>query len=117
MVSAEREERTGLAPAAITLAGVTEFSILASTISGRQSSIGLSRVPQSSLRSSNNSKRRHRKRYTGLTNGDRWLIAHDPSTGRVFVRHEPNVPSVSQLADIELGVPLCSWHWARKART
>src|SRR5262245_59896015 len=26
-------------------------------------------------------------------NADRWLLAHDPSTGRVFVRHEPNLPS------------------------
>jgi hypothetical protein len=26
-------------------------------------------------------------------NGDRWLLARDPDTGRVFVRHEPNLPS------------------------
>jgi hypothetical protein len=36
-------------------------------------------------------------------NGDRWLLAHDPGTGRVFVRHEPNLPSGGQVADIELG--------------
>ena len=35
-------------------------------------------------------------------NGDRWLLAHEP-TGRVFVRHEPNLPSGGQVADIELG--------------
>jgi hypothetical protein len=23
------------------------------------------------------------------SNGDRWLLARDPETGRVFVRHEP----------------------------
>jgi hypothetical protein len=26
-------------------------------------------------------------------NGDRWLLARNPETGRVFVRHEPNLPS------------------------
>jgi hypothetical protein len=25
-------------------------------------------------------------------NGDRWLLAHDSDTGRVFIRHEPNLP-------------------------
>jgi hypothetical protein len=36
-------------------------------------------------------------------NGDRWLLARDPGTGRVFVRHEPNLPSGGQVADIEIG--------------
>ena len=36
-------------------------------------------------------------------NGDRWLLAHDPDSGRVFVRHEPNLPSGGQVADIEIG--------------
>jgi len=31
------------------------------------------------------------------------LLAHDPSTGRVFVRHEPNLLSGGQVADIEIG--------------
>ncbi len=35
--------------------------------------------------------------------GDRWLLARDPDTGRVFVRHEPNLPSGGQVADIEIG--------------
>ena len=34
------------------------------------------------------------------SNGDRWLLARDPETGRVFVRHEPNLPSGGQVADI-----------------
>jgi len=34
--------------------------------------------------------------------GDRWLLARDPDTGRVFVRHEPNLPSGGQVADIEI---------------
>ena len=36
-------------------------------------------------------------------NGDRWLLALDSDTDRVFVRHEPNLPSGGQVADIELG--------------
>ena len=36
-------------------------------------------------------------------NGDRWLLARDPETGRVFVRHEPNLPSGGQVVDIEIG--------------
>ena len=36
-------------------------------------------------------------------NGDRWLLAFDPDSGRVFVRHEPNLPSGGQVADIEIG--------------
>jgi hypothetical protein len=35
-------------------------------------------------------------------NGDRWSLACDP-TGRVFVRHEPNLPSGGQVADIDIG--------------
>jgi hypothetical protein len=37
------------------------------------------------------------------SNGDRWLVAPDPETGRVFVRHEPNLPSGGEVADIEIG--------------
>jgi hypothetical protein len=44
------------------------------------------------------------------TNGDRWLLARDPETGRVFVRHEPNLPSGGQVADIELGAFLIAAH-------
>jgi hypothetical protein len=36
-------------------------------------------------------------------NGDRWSLGCDPDTGRVFVRHEPNLPSGGQVADIEIG--------------
>ncbi len=35
--------------------------------------------------------------------GERWLLARDPDTGRVFVRHEPHLPSGGQVADIEIG--------------
>jgi hypothetical protein len=36
-------------------------------------------------------------------NGDRWLLAVDPDSGWVFVRHEANLPSGGQVADIEIG--------------
>jgi hypothetical protein len=36
-------------------------------------------------------------------NGDRWLLANDPDSGKVFVRHEPNLPSGGQVADVEIG--------------
>jgi len=36
-------------------------------------------------------------------NGDRWLLAIDPDPDRVFVRHEPNLPSGGQVADMEVG--------------
>lgn len=36
-------------------------------------------------------------------NGDRWSLARDSDTGRVFVRHRPNLPSGGPVSDIELG--------------
>jgi hypothetical protein len=35
--------------------------------------------------------------------GDRWLLDRGPETSRVFVRHEPNLPSGGQVVDIETG--------------
>ena len=45
---------------------------------------------------------RTREIYRSAPNGDRWLLAHDADTGQVFVRHEPNLPSGRQVADIEI---------------
>ena len=36
-------------------------------------------------------------------NGDRWSLARDPASGRVSVRHEPNVSSGGRASDIEVG--------------
>jgi hypothetical protein len=36
-------------------------------------------------------------------NGDRWLLTRDRDSGRVFVRHQPNLPSGGQVADTEIG--------------
>ena len=35
-------------------------------------------------------------------NGDHWYLARYPESGRVFVRHVPNVPSGGQPSNIEL---------------
>jgi hypothetical protein len=44
-----------------------------------------------------------REIYRSAPNGDRWLLARSTETGRVFVRHEPNLPSGGQPDDIEIG--------------
>ena len=36
-------------------------------------------------------------------NGDRWSLVRDHASGRVFVRHEPNVPSGGGASDIGVG--------------
>jgi hypothetical protein len=36
------------------------------------------------------------------SNGDQWYLVRD-STGRVFVRHEPNRPSGGRVSEIDLG--------------
>ena len=46
---------------------------------------------------------RTREIYRTAPDGDRWLLARDPDTTRVFVRHEPNLPSGGQVADMEVG--------------
>ena len=37
------------------------------------------------------------------SNGDRWFLVRDLGTGRVFVRHVPNVASGGQTADFGIG--------------
>jgi hypothetical protein len=43
-------------------------------------------------------------------NGDRWHLARDPDTGRVFVKHQANLPSGGHMAEIEIGVFLNKGH-------
>jgi hypothetical protein len=40
-------------------------------------------------------------------NGDKWLLAHERDSGRVLVRHIPNMPSGGRMTDIEIGAFLC----------
>jgi hypothetical protein len=40
-------------------------------------------------------------------NGDRWLLVRESESGRVWVRHIPNLPSGGKTSDIELGAFLC----------
>lgn len=37
-------------------------------------------------------------------NGDRWLLCRDRETERVFVRHEPNIPSGGRSSEIDIGL-------------
>ena len=37
-------------------------------------------------------------------NGDRWSLVNDSASGRVFVRHEPNLASGGKISDIDIGV-------------
>jgi len=43
-----------------------------------------------------------RELYTS-PNGDRWYLARQSETGRLFVRHKANVPSGGQVTDIDIG--------------
>jgi hypothetical protein len=43
----------------------------------------------------------------GSANGDKWLLARELDSGRVLVRHIPNMPSGGRTTDIEIGAFLC----------
>jgi hypothetical protein len=36
-------------------------------------------------------------------NGDQWRLVRDTETGRVYVRHEGNLPSGGHVSELELG--------------
>ena len=36
------------------------------------------------------------------SNGDRWILVHDPDSGRSLVRHEPNRSSGGKPVEIEV---------------
>ena len=38
-----------------------------------------------------------------IVNGDCWHLVRDAASGRVFVRHEPNLSSGGRSSDIEVG--------------
>lgn len=42
------------------------------------------------------------KTFYESSNGDLWLVARDPATDRVFVRHQANRPSGGHITDIEV---------------
>jgi hypothetical protein len=42
------------------------------------------------------------------SNGDRWSLVRDDTSGRVFVRHEANIPSGGQTSDIDIAIFLAS---------
>jgi hypothetical protein len=49
----------------------------------------------------------HNRELYSSPNGDRWLLAREAESGRVFVRHIPNEPSGGKTTDIEIGAFLC----------
>ena len=48
-----------------------------------------------------NNERRMEPLYRS-PNGDTWFLAHDPTTGSAFVRHQANASSGGQVADVEI---------------
>ena len=42
------------------------------------------------------------------SNGDRWHLVRDVASGRVFIRHEANLPSGGRITDIEIGTFLAA---------
>ena len=49
-----------------------------------------------------------RKELYRSPNGDCWFLARDPTSGRAFVLHEPNLPSGGRPSQIEIGAFLRS---------
>jgi hypothetical protein len=43
------------------------------------------------------------KQLYSIPNGDRWFLAREPETGRVFVRHKANIPSGGRVTDTDTG--------------
>jgi hypothetical protein len=43
------------------------------------------------------------RRFYRSANGDRWHLARDTASGRVFIRHEANEPSGGKVTEIEIG--------------
>jgi len=43
------------------------------------------------------------RRLYRSANGDRWQLARDTASRRVFIRHEATAPSGGQVTDIEIG--------------
>ena len=44
------------------------------------------------------------------SNGDRWRLARDPDSGRVFILHEPNLASGGRTSQIDIGTFLAADH-------
>ena len=49
------------------------------------------------------------------SNGDRWYLARDSESGRVFIKHQPNAPSGGKPTDIEIEIPLSKWRQQPRA--
>jgi hypothetical protein len=43
-----------------------------------------------------------KRAFYSSENGDRWFLINDPEAGRVFVRHQANLPSGGAVTDSEI---------------
>lgn len=43
-----------------------------------------------------------RRELYSSPNGDRWFLCRDSAAGRVFIRHEANVPSGGHVTDVDI---------------
>jgi hypothetical protein len=44
------------------------------------------------------------------SSGDRWCLARDPDSGRVFILHEPNLASGGRTSQIDIATFLATGH-------
>ena len=44
-----------------------------------------------------------RELYRSGPNGDRWSLIREPTSGRVFIEHAPNISSGGQTSRMEIG--------------
>jgi hypothetical protein len=44
-----------------------------------------------------------RELYRSGPNGDRWSLVRDPTSGRVFIEHQPDISSGGQASRMEIG--------------
>jgi hypothetical protein len=44
-----------------------------------------------------------RELYRSAPNGDRWSLVRESVSGRVYIEHEPNLPSGGRTTHIEIG--------------
>ena len=44
-----------------------------------------------------------RELYRSGPNGDRWSLVREPTSGRVFIEHKPNISSGGQTSHMEIG--------------
>src|SRR5690348_7365941 len=82
---------------AITLLALLAWAACGNVVFGSISWISPPKINSSMLRRGEEQRMpvETRELYSS-PNGDRWFLSRDPATGRVFIKHEANVPSGGQ---------------------